>query len=382
MYESKTAAETVRSLGTDREKGLSRREAMERKAKYGANKLKEQEQKSVGQMILEQLNDPLILILVVAMAISLMLHEFGDAVIIVAVVVLNGAVGIIQEGKAGRAVEALKKISSPQAVAVRDGEPIKIPAEDLVVGDIVLLEAGNMIPADLRLIENMGIFVEESTITGESVPVEKDAEYVLDVPGDNSCMNMAYMSTYVTRGRGKGVVTATGMDTRIGHIADMLHGSKEKLTPLQVKLGELGKVLSALAVGICVFLFIVAVLQKRDVGEMLLTSVSLAVAAVPEGLPAIVTIVLALSVSRMVRAKTIVRKLSSVETLGAVEVVCSDKTGTLTQNKMTVMECCLDGRLSGREQMTPLLQGVLDNPGADAGCRHFFWGAFCVMTEC
>ena len=375
MYESKTAAETVRSLGTDREKGLSRREAMERKAKYGANKLKEQEQKSVGQMILEQLNDPLILILVVAMAISLMLHEFGDAVIIVAVVVLNGAVGIIQEGKAGRAVEALKKISSPQAVAVRDGEPIKIPAEDLVVGDIVLLEAGNMIPADLRLIENMGIFVEESTLTGESVPVEKDAEYVLDVPGDNSCMNMAYMSTYVTRGRGKGVVTATGMDTRIGHIADMLHGSKEKLTPLQVKLGELGKVLSALAVGICVFLFIVAVLQKRDVGEMLLTSVSLAVAAVPEGLPAIVTIVLALSVSRMVRAKTIVRKLSSVETLGAVEVVCSDKTGTLTQNKMTVMECCLDGRLSGREQMTPLLQGVLDNPGADAGCRHFLLGS-------
>ena len=375
MYESKTAAETVRSLGTDREKGLSRREAMERKAKYGANKLKEQEQKSVGQMILEQLNDPLILILVVAMAISLMLHEFGDAVIIVAVVVLNGAVGIIQEGKAGRAVEALKKISSPQAVAVRDGEPIKIPAEDLVVGDIVLLEAGNMIPADLRLIENMGIFVEESTLTGESVPVEKDAEYVLDVPGDNSCMNMAYMSTYVTRGRGKGVVTATGMDTRIGHIADMLHGSKEKLTPLQVKLGELGKVLSALAVGICVFLFIVAVLQKRDVGEMLLTSVSLAVAAVPEGLPAIVTIVLALSVSRMVRAKTIVRKLSSVATLGAVEVVCSDKTGTLTQNKMTVMECCLDGRLSGREQMTPLLQGVLDNPGADAGCRHFLLGS-------
>lgn len=375
MYESKTAAETVRSLGTDREKGLSRREAMERKAKYGANKLKEQEQKSVGQMILEQLNDPLILILVVAMAISLMLHEFGDAVIIVAVVVLNGAVGIIQEGKAGRAVEALKKISSPQAVAVRDGEPIKILAEDLVVGDIVLLEAGNMIPADLRLIENMGIFVEESTLTGESVPVEKDAEYVLDVPGDNSCMNMAYMSTYVTRGRGKGVVTATGMDTRIGHIADMLHGSKEKLTPLQVKLGELGKVLSALAVGICVFLFIVAVLQKRDVGEMLLTSVSLAVAAVPEGLPAIVTIVLALSVSRMVRAKTIVRKLSSVETLGAVEVVCSDKTGTLTQNKMTVMECCLDGRLSGREQMTPLLQGILDNPGADAGCRHFLLGS-------
>lgn len=375
MYESRTDSETIRSLETDRENGLGRREAMERKAKYGANKLKEQEQKSVWQMVLEQLNDPLILILVVAMAISLMLHEFGDAVIIVAVVVLNAAVGIIQEGKAGRAVEALKKISSPQAVVVRDGERMKIPAEDLVLGDIVLLEAGNRIPADLRLIESIGVFAEESTLTGESVPVEKDADYVVDVPGDNSCVNMAYMSTYVTRGRGKGVVTATGMDTRIGHIADMLHGSKEKLTPLQIKLGELGKVLSALAVGICAFLFAVAVLQKRDVGEMLLTSVSLAVAAVPEGLPAIVTIVLALSVSRMVRAKTIVRKLSSVETLGAVEVVCSDKTGTLTQNKMTVTECCLDGRLRGREQMFEILKGMPDNQETDPGYRHFLLGS-------
>ena len=293
MYESRTASEVIRSLETDRENGLSRREAMERKAKYGANKLKEQEQKSFWQMVFEQLNDPLILILVVAMAISMMLHEFGDAAIIVVVVVLNAAVGIVQEGKAGRAVEALKKISSPQAVVVRGGERIKIPAQDLVLGDIVLLEAGNMIPADLRLLDSIGIFAEESTLTGESVPVEKDADYVVEVPGDNSCMNMAYMSTYVTRGRGKGVVVATGMDTRIGHIADMLHGSKEKLTPLQIKLAELGKVLSALAVGICAFLFVVAVLQKRDVGEMLLTSVSLAVAAVPEGLPAIVTIVLA-----------------------------------------------------------------------------------------
>lgn len=375
MYESKTASETVRSLQTNRENGLSRREAMERKAKYGANRLREQEQKSIWQMILEQLNDPLILILVVAMAISLMLHEFGDAVIIVAVVILNAAVGIIQEGKADRAVEALKKISSPQAVVVRGGERIKIPAEDLVIGDIVMLEAGNMVPADLRLIDNIGIYVEESTLTGESVPVEKDADYVEETPGDNSSMNMVYMSTYVTRGRGRGVVVATGMDTRIGHIADMLHGGKEKLTPLQMKLGELGRVLSALAVGICAFLFVVAVLQKRDVGEMLLTSVSLAVAAVPEGLPAIVTIVLALSVSRMVRAKTIVRKLSSVETLGAVEVVCSDKTGTLTQNKMKVVECCLDGRLSREEQFAGLFEHVLDHQAADAGHRHFLLGS-------
>ncbi len=242
-------------------------------------------------------------------------------------------------------------------------------------GDIVLLEAGNMVPADLRLIETNGVCVEESTLTGESVPVEKEAEHVVEASGDNSCMNMAYMSTYVTKGRGMGVVTATGMDTRIGHIAGMLHEGKEKLTPLQVKLGELGKLLSALAVGICIFLFVVAVLQKRNVGEMLLTSVSLAVAAVPEGLPAIVTIVLALSVSRMVRAKTIVRKLSSVETLGAVEVVCSDKTGTLTQNKMTVTECYLEGKLSGREQLCTLFAGAGQKLAPDSAESHFLTGS-------
>lgn len=375
MYEMKTAADTLRMLETDKDKGLTRREAMERRAKYGANRLESQEQKSLGQMIAEQLNDPLILILVVAMAISLMLHELGDAVIIVTVVVLNAAVGIIQEGKAGKAVEALKKISSPQAVVLREGERVKIAAEELVQGDIVLLEAGNMVPADLRLIETNGVCVEESTLTGESVPVEKEAEHVVETSGDNSCMNMAYMSTYVTKGRGMGVVTATGMDTRIGHIAGMLHEGKEKLTPLQVKLGELGKLLSALAVGICIFLFVVAVLQKRDVGEMLLTSVSLAVAAVPEGLPAIVTIVLALSVSRMVRAKTIVRKLSSVETLGAVEVVCSDKTGTLTQNKMTVTECYLEGKLSGREQLCTLFAGAGQKLAPDSAESHFLTGS-------
>lgn len=374
MYEMKTAADVLRMFGTDRERGLMRSEAVERKAKYGPNKLKDQEQKSIGQMILEQLNDPLILILVVAMAISLMLHELGDAVIIITVVVLNATVGIIQEGKAGKAVEALKKISSPQAVVLREGKRMKIDAEDLVQGDIVLLEAGNMVPADLRLIETQGVCIEESTLTGESVPVEKDADHVVREAGDNSSVNMAYMSTYVTKGRGRGVVVATGMDTRIGHIADMLHGNKEKLTPLQVKLGELGKVLSFLAVGICVFLFIVAVLQRRDVGEMLLTSVSLAVAAVPEGLPAIVTIVLALSVSRMVRVKTIVRKLSSVETLGAVEVVCSDKTGTLTQNKMTVTECYLEGRLVTQDKME-----VFFADAASTERRHFLLG--CLLCN-
>ena len=359
MYEMKTAAETIRLLKSDREKGLDRRIVMERRAKQGPNRLREQEGKSIWQMILEQLNDPLILILIAAMAISVLLGEVGDAAIIVTVVVLNAAIGVIQEGKAGKAVEALKKISAPRAVVIRDGRTEKISAEELVIGDIVILEAGNMVPADLRLIETQGIQIEESTLTGESAPVEKEANYIETVQGDNSHVNMAYMSTFVTRGRGKGIVTAIGMDTRIGHIADMLHETKEKLTPLQEKLGELGKVLSILAVAICALLFVIAVLQKRNIGEMLITSVSLTVAAVPEGLPAIVTIVLALSVSRMVRAKTIVRKLSSVETLGAVEVVCSDKTGTLTQNKMTVTECYIDGRMIEKEKFAGIFTDSL-----------------------
>lgn len=379
MYESKSVSETIRGLQTDAERGLLAKEAAERRKEYGPNKLREQKKKSLAKKIVEQLNDPLILILVVAMAISMMLSEFGDAVIIVVVVALNAAVGIIQEGKAGRAVEALKKISQPMAAALRDGVRVELPAAELVPGDIVFLEAGNRVPADVRLIECLGIYAEESTLTGESVPVEKDAAFVETGEVENSCRNMAYMSTYVTRGRGRGVVTATGMDTRVGHIADMLHGHQEKPTPLQIRLGELGKVLSALAVGICVLLFVVAVLQKRDVGEMLLTSVSLAVAAVPEGLPAIVTIVLALSVSRMVKAKTIVRRLSAVETLGAVEVVCSDKTGTLTQNKMTVTECYLNGKLVERDGFETFFGG-----GLAAGCETTCAGRFllaCVLCN-
>lgn len=381
MYEMKTAAETVRLLQSDREKGLDRREVLERRSKQGANRLKEQETKSIAQMILGQLNDPLILILIAAMAISILLGEVGDAIIIVTVVVLNAVIGVIQEGKAGKAVEALKKISCPQAVVIREGKSMRISAEELVTGDIVLLEAGNMVPADLRLLEVQGLQVEESALTGESVPVEKNADHIETIQGNNSCENMAYMSTYVTRGRGKGVVTDIGMDTKIGHIAGMLHETGEKLTPLQIKLGELGKVLSILAVSICALLFVIAVLQKRNVGEMLLTSVSLTVAAVPEGLPAIVTIVLALSVSRMVRAKTIVRKLSSVETLGAVDVVCSDKTGTLTQNKMTVTECYLDGRMIEEEKIPRFFSDqIWDETGWDkSGKAHFLLG--CILCN-
>ena len=370
MYENRQVREVGQLLKCDMEKGLSHGEAAGRLKQYGKNALKEQKQKTKFALFMEQLNDPLIFILFVATAISLFLGETEDAMIIVAVIGVNACVGVIQEGKARKAIEALKKLTSPHAIVKREGRQTEIPSGELVPGDIVCLEAGRQVPADLRLSKTMSLKIEESALTGESVPVDKDAGYVAKDKEDiGDCKNMAYMSTNVTYGRGEGIVVATGMDTQIGHIAGMISEAKEEMTPLQKRLADLGKVLSGLAVFICVFLFFVAVMQKRDVGDMLLTAISLAVAAVPEGLPAIVTIVLALSVSRMVKVNTIIRKLPSVETLGAVNVVCSDKTGTLTQNRMTVKKCYAEGRIflvdnldSGRHK--ELLRGcVLCNDG-------------------
>lgn len=345
MYENKQFREVGQILKCDTEKGLSLMEAERRLKQYGYNRLKEQKEKTKIALFLEQLNDPLIFILFVATAISMFLGEMEDAMIIVTVIAVNACIGVAQEGKARKAVEALKKLTSPHAIVKRGGRQMEIPAAELVPGDIVCLEAGRQVPADLRLSKTMSLKIEESALTGESVPVDKDAGYMPDGKADiGDCRNMAYMSTNVTYGRGEGIVTATGMETQIGNIAGMISGAKEEMTPLQKRLADMGKVLSGVAVFICVFLFFVAVLQKRDVGDMLLTAISLAVAAVPEGLPAIVTIVLALSVSRMVKVNTIIRKLPSVETLGAVNVVCSDKTGTLTQNRMTVKKCFAEGR--------------------------------------
>ena len=285
----------------------------------------------------------MIYILFGAVVISLLLKEFSDAVIILAVILLNAVIGMIQESKAEKSLEALKKLSSPTALVRRDGVPVEVPAADLVVGDIVLLEAGRIIPADLRLISSINLKVEESALTGESVPVQKDAQFIAngDVTlGDR--LNMAYLSTSVAYGRGEGVVVRTGMNTEIGKIAKMINESIDEMTPLQKRLGDLGKLLGILAVVLCAALFGVALIQGRDIMEMLLTAISLAVAAIPEGLPAVVTIVLALGVQRMVKVNTIVRKLPAVETLGSVSVVCSDKTGTLTQNKMTVTKVYVD----------------------------------------
>lgn len=345
MYRTKSVAETQKSLSTNLQTGLSEKEVEKRRVQYGENRLKEQKEKGFWGLFLEQLNDPLIYILMVAIAVSLFLKESADAGIIATVVVMNAVIGVVQEGKARRAIESLKKLTSPKALVKRDGKEREIPSTELVPGDIVYLEAGRLVPADLRLVRAVNLKLEESALTGESVPVEKQTD-ALPLGGHSlgDSYNMAFMTTTVTYGRGEGIVTATGMDTQIGKIAGMIESGGSEMTPLQKRLGDLGKVLSVAAVIICLFLFLVAVLQQRDIGEMLLTAISLAVAAVPEGLPAVVTIVLALSVSRMVKVNTIVRKLPSVETLGAVNVVCSDKTGTLTKNKMTVEQCYADGR--------------------------------------
>lgn len=359
MYMAKSASETEKLLETSISQGLSGAEAEKRRQKYGENRLKNQKPKSVAGLFFEQLNDPLIYILLAAIAVSLFLGEVGDAGIIAAVITLNAVVGVIQEGKARAAIEALQKLSSPRALVRRDGKEREIASEELVAGDIVFLEAGRQVPADLRLVQAVNLKIEESALTGESVPSEKSSEILQGTGhGLGDRHNMAFMTTMVTYGRGMGIVTATGMETEIGKIAGLIEEGGTEMTPLQKRLADLGKVLSVAAVGICVFLFFVAVVQKRDIGDMLLTAISLAVAAVPEGLPAIVTIVLALSVSRMVKVNTIVRRLPSVETLGAVSVVCSDKTGTLTKNRMTVKQCYADGRFLGWEELTADGQGL------------------------
>lgn len=369
MFEYKTIHDTEELLISHRKHGLSEQEAAGRLSQNGTNQLKEPRKKGIITAFFEQLSDPLIYVLLAAAAISIFLNEISDAVIILVVVLMNAVVGLIQEGKAARALESLKKLTSPHAYVIRGGREMEVPAASLVVGDLVCLEAGAQVPADLRLLTTINLKVEESALTGESLAQEKDAGFLpreaapsegrfrkataaeshfgkqtASMSAENHSRplplgdrkNMAYMTTIVTSGRGTGMVTAVGMDTEIGKIAALINASPTELTPLQRRLGELGKMLSFLSLGLCVLLFAIAVVQKRDIFEMLITAISLAVAAVPEGLPAIVTICLALSVTKMVKVHTIVRRLPSVETLGAVSVVCSDKTGTLTQNKMTV----------------------------------------------
>ncbi len=352
MYEKKTVQETCELLGTDLQQGLTSQQAKERLEKNGPNALVEKKAKSKLAMFLSQLNDPMIYILFAAAAVSIFLGEWSDSIIILFVVLLNAVIGMTQEAKAEQALEALKQLSSPYALVRRDGRLMDVPAADLVVGDVVVLEAGRVVPADLRLTTAVNMKVEESALTGESVPVDKDCNFVAEGDvGIGDRINMAYSSTSISYGRGEGVVVATGMDTEIGKIAEMINSTSDEMTPLQKRLADLGKMLGILAIGICAAMFVIAVLQDRNIADMLLTAISLAVAAVPEGLPAVVTIVLALGVQRMVKVNTIVRRLPSVETLGAVSVVCSDKTGTLTQNKMTVTKVYLNRTLEDVGQL-------------------------------
>ena len=338
MWFKKTIEDTLKELEVDPSKGLSSNEAKSRLEKYGENKLASKPKKTGIQIFMSQLKDPMIFILLVAALVSGIMGEISDAIIILLVIFINAIVGTVQESKAEKALEALKKLSTPKAIVKRDGVSIEIPSENVVPGDIIILDAGRYIPADLRLINTANMKVEESALTGESVPVEKNCKLVLEgsdiALGDQK--NMTFSSTLVTYGRGTGVAVSTGMNTEIGKIAKMLDEEGNEMTPLQKKLAELGKVLGIGALGICAIMFIISVVQKRDVFEMLLTAISLAVAAIPEGLPAIVAIVLAMGVQRMIKEHAIVRKLPAVETLGSVNVICSDKTGTLTQNKMTV----------------------------------------------
>lgn len=354
---SKQMEDVLKKLHTDSTTGMSTNAAMERLKAEGPNRFAEDQQQSILSLILGQLNNALIYILFAAAFISGVAGEISDAIIIGVVIAINTAIGVIQESKAEKALQELKKMATPVAIVKRDGVTQEIPSEQLVRGDIVYVETGRIVPADIRLIESTNLQMEESSLTGESVSVEKDASWYSekDVPlGDQK--NMAFMSTLTTYGRGMGVVVKTGMNTEVGKIATMLHQQEKELTPLQKKLNELGKILGIGAVIISAIIFLIGFLQGREVLDMFLIAVSLAVAAIPEGLPAIVTIVLALGVQRMIKRNAVIRNLPAVETLGAVNVICSDKTGTLTQNKMTLTHSAVNGNFS------PLTDLSIENP--------------------
>ena len=321
--------------------GLSAEEAKERLEKYGPNELTHEGKRSVWSMFFAQFKDFMVAILIIAAVVSGALGETVDAIIILVLVLLNAVLGTVQEVKAEQSLEALQKLSAPNAKVIRGGRQVIVPAKELVPGDIVVLDTGDYIPADLRLVEYASLKIQESALTGESVPVEKAEGLLPENCALGDRVNMAYSSSLVTYGRGRGIVVETGMDTEVGKIAAMIQAAPNTETPMQRRLNVLGKTLGIVALSVCAVMFLVGVLYGKDLLEMFMTAVSLAVAAIPEGLPAISTIVLAMGVQRMVRRNAIVRTLPSVETLGSATVICSDKTGTLTQNRMMVMEYAL-----------------------------------------
>lgn len=349
MWHNKSANEVERELKTSREKGLAKEEIGKRKEKYGVNKLKEKKKESLLIRFIKQFNDFMIIILIIASIISAGVsymqgeNDYFDSIIIIAIVVLNAIMGLVQEARAEKSIESLKKLTPQIAKVIRNGKTEEVIAEDLVPGDIIELSDGNYVPADCRIIECFNLKIEESSLTGETEPVTKIKEEILkqDIPlGDMK--NMAFMASIVVSGHGKAIVTETGMNTKLGKIANMIIEDEAPETPIQKKLGEVGKVLGIVCLIICAVIFVIGIIKKIEPVEMFMTSVGLAVAAIPEGLPAIVTIMLSIGVTKMAKKNTIIRKLPAVETLGSSNVICSDKTGTLTQNKMTVVKTVSD----------------------------------------
>ncbi|MEH7126820.1 MULTISPECIES: calcium-translocating P-type ATPase, SERCA-type [Neobacillus] len=326
-----------KALETDFSSGLSQEEVKKRINQYGLNELDEGEKQSALLLFFSQFKDFMVLVLLAATLISGLLGEYIDAIAIIAIVIINGFLGFFQERRAEKSLDALKELSAPQVSVLRDGQWIKIPSKEIVLGDILKFTSGDRIGADVRVIESKSLEIEESALTGESVPVSKHIESLTNPnPGIGDMENIAFMGTMITRGSGIGVVIATGMKTAMGQIADLLQNAESQDTPLQRRLEQLGKILITVALLLTVLVVVVGVLRGHDLYEMFLAGVSLAVAAIPEGLPAIVTVALSLGVQKMIKKNAIVRKLPAVETLGCASVICSDKTGTMTQNKMTV----------------------------------------------
>lgn len=358
-----SAKEVVKRYKSNDEMGLSYEEVIKRLEEYGCNKLKEKNKKSLLSKFLSQFNDFMIIVLLSAAAVSFTMSiieghaDFVEPIIILTIVVLNALLGFVQENKAEKSLEALKKMSSPNAKVIRNGKIEVINTEEIVIGDLIIIETGDIIPADGRLIEASHLKIMEAQLTGESEPIDKNIEDVYkDDMGIGDCKNMIFASSSVSYGHGKAIVTDTGMNTEVGKIANLIQEDESPETPLQIKLSQTGKILGIGALSICGIIFIMGLFQHIPPFDMFMTSVSLAVAAIPEGLPAIVTIMLAIGVQRMAKYNAVIRKLPAVETLGSANVICSDKTGTLTMSKMTLVEICdINGQVTNNKVRDKIL---------------------------
>ena len=345
MWETKEIREVERNLRTNTKIGLKNEEAQNRLKQYWKNEIKDKKKESIFTKFIKQFNDFMIIILIIASAVSAIVAkweetgDYFDSIIIIAIVVMNAIMGVVQEAKAEKSLEALKNMTAPVAKVRREGKVITVPSSEVVPGDVILLEAGNYVPADSRLIYSSNLKVEESSLTGETLPVLKEAETIL-LPNQpiGDMVNMVFASTIVVNGHGEAVACETAMNTKVGQIASMIIENEAPQTPIQKKLAGVGKTLGIGCLVICFAIFMIGLLKKIPPIEMFMTSVGLAVAAIPEGLPAIVTIVLSIGVTKMAKKNSIIRKLPAVETLGSTNIICSDKTGTLTQNKMQVVE--------------------------------------------